>query len=36
MYKNINANVTAGKTRQLKGTRMEGKNEADIVKIPIK
>jgi hypothetical protein len=36
MYKNINAIVTAGKTKQVRGMKMEGKYEAAIVQIPIK
>jgi hypothetical protein len=32
MYSSINAIATAGKTRPVKGTRIEGKNEADISK----
>jgi hypothetical protein len=35
MYSNINAIATAGKTRPVKGTKMEGKNEAAIVRIPV-
>ncbi len=36
MYSNINAIATAGKTNPVKGTKIEGKNEAAIVKIPVK
>jgi hypothetical protein len=35
MYSNINAIATAGKTRPVRGTKMEGKNEAAIVRIPV-
>lgn len=34
MYSNKNAIVTAGKTRPVRGTKMEGKNEAAIVNFP--
>jgi len=36
MYKNRNAKVTAGTTKPTMGTRIEGKKEAAIVKIPVK
>jgi hypothetical protein len=36
MYNNINAIATAGKTRPVRGTSMEGKNDAAIIKIPVK
>jgi hypothetical protein len=36
MYNIINAIATAGKTKPVKGTKIEGKNEAAIVKIPVK
>jgi hypothetical protein len=32
----MNANVRAGKTRQVRGTKIAGTNEADIVNIPFK
>ncbi len=33
MYNNINANVTAGTTRPVTGTRMEGTNEAAYIRM---
>jgi hypothetical protein len=36
MYSNINANARAGKTRQVRGTKIEDTNEAAIVNIPFK
>jgi hypothetical protein len=35
MYKNINANVIAGRTQPIMGMKIEGKNEAAIVNIPV-
>jgi len=35
MYNIKNAIVTAGKTSPVRGTKIEGKNEAAIVKFPI-
>jgi hypothetical protein len=32
----MNAIATAGKTKPVRGTKIEGKNEAAIVKIPVK
>jgi hypothetical protein len=32
----MNANTTAGTIKPVRGTKIEGKNEADIVKIPVK
>ena len=34
MYNSKNAIVTAGKTRPVRGTKIEGKNEAAIVNFP--
>ncbi|BAZ06476.1 hypothetical protein NIES3974_31370 [Calothrix sp. NIES-3974] len=36
MYNSMKAIVTAGKTRPVKGTKIEGKNDAAIINIPIK
>jgi hypothetical protein len=36
MYINNNAIATAEKTKPVSGTKIEGKNEVDIVKIPAK
>jgi hypothetical protein len=36
MYKKKNAKVTAGKTKQVSGTKIEGKKEAAIVNVPVK
>jgi hypothetical protein len=36
MYKNRNAKVTVGKTKPMMGTKIEGKKEAAIVKVPVK
>lgn len=36
MYINMNANVTAGTIKPVRGTKIEDKKEADIVKIPAK
>lgn len=36
MYKSINAIVTAGKIRPVKGTRTDGRKDAATVKPPIK
>jgi hypothetical protein len=36
MYKNRNAKVIAGKTQPMMGTKIEGKKEAAIVKVPTK
>jgi len=33
MYNNINANVTAGTTRPVTGTRIEGTNEAAYIRM---
>jgi hypothetical protein len=35
MYKNKNAIATAGNTKPTVGTRMEGRKEAAIIKIPL-
>jgi hypothetical protein len=35
MYKNRNAKTTPGKTQPIMGIKIEGKNEAAIVKIPV-
>jgi|UPI0004B9FDA4 hypothetical protein len=36
MYISKNAIVTNGKTRPIRGTKMEGKNEAAMINIPMK
>jgi hypothetical protein len=35
MYSSINAITTAGKTKPVKGTRIEGRKDADIINIPV-
>jgi hypothetical protein len=35
MYSNMNAIATAGKTRPVRGTRIEDMKDPDIVNIPV-